>query len=450
LADAFNQAMRLLMPIKVLLLLFLLQGMDALGLDKQVKGVMPASFTKSSQTISFGYLPDRRFGDSPFLLTATASSHLPVQFSVASGPAIINNQTVILTGSGKVIIRASQVGNDDYYPAHEVERYFNVNKANQWIVFPDITSRTMMDSPFQIAATASSGFPVELNISAGPATVSGNTVHLTGEGLVTIRAYQAGNADYNSAPYVSQTFNVTKVNQQIVFSDLSEKVQAGDDFQLTAVSSSGLPVTCRILSGPATMRTSTLVTMQGIGKVRVRAYQEGNHVYYPSTIDSFFCIRPIRPFIRANGLVLNSSSWEGNQWFLDDQLIEGADTRTITVSRDGNYTVQIANTESVCSPSYISLPYELRITSLAESGEEGWTLSPNPARDYLRIQFKGASSAKIKCILYTHTGKAVLEKAAPADKEEEYRLPVSHLKPGLYLLQIIADKQITRKKVVIE
>jgi len=438
------------MPIKVLLLLFLFQGIDALGLDKRVKVAMPNQFTKSSQTISFDYLPDRRLGDMPFLLTATASSHLPVRFSIASGPAIIDGQTVIVTGAGKVTIRASQEGNDDYYPAHKVERYFNINKANQWIVFPEISNRTMMDSPFQIAATASSGFPVELNISAGPATISGNTVHLTGEGLVTIRAYQAGNSDYNSAPYASQTFNVTKVNQRIIFNDLWEKVQAGDDFQLTAVSSSGLPVTCSILSGPATMRTSTLVTMLGIGKVRVRAYQEGNQVYYPATIDSFFCIRPVRPFIRANGLVLNSSSLVGNQWFRNDKLIEGADTRTITVNRDGTYTVQIANNESVCGPSDISLPYELRITSLVESGEEGWTFSPNPARDYLRIQFKGPSPAKIKCILYSHTGKAVLEKAAPAEKEEEYRLPVSHLKPGLYLLQIIADKQTAWKKVVIE
>lgn len=438
------------MPTKVMLLLFLLQGMDALGLDTRVKGTRPVSFTKSSQTISFDYLPDRRFGDSPFLLTATASSHLPVQFRVVSGPAIIHNYTVVLTGAGKVTIRASQQGNDDYYPAHEVERYFNVNKANQWIVFPDLTSRTMLDTPFQIAVTASSDLPVELSVSAGPATLSGNTVHLTGEGLVTIRAYQAGDSDYNSAPYVSQTFNVTKVNQQITFGDLSEKVQAGDDFQLTAVSNSGLPVACRILSGPATMRTSTLVTMLGIGKVRVRASQEGNHAYYPATIDSFFCIRPVRPFISASGLVLNSSSLVGNQWFLDDKLIEGADTRALTINREGHYTVQIANNDSVCGPSDVSLPYELRITSLAEFGQEGWVLSPNPARDYLRIQFKGAFPAKVKCILYTHTGKAVLEEATLAEKEEAYRLPVNHLKPGLYLLQIIADQHTGWQKVVIE
>jgi hypothetical protein len=434
----------------VLMLFFLLQGWVALGKNHSVNADISSAYTKSNQIITVDHLPDRRFGDPAFLLIASASSGLPVRFRVVSGPALINDQTVTLTGAGKIIIRASQEGNDDYYPAEEVERYFNVNKANQSISLPDISSRTMLDAPFQIDATASSGLPVELSVAAGPATISGNSVMLTEEGLVTIRAYQAGNIDYNSAPYQSQTFNVTKVNQQIHFNNLSERVQAGDDFYLIATSPSGLPVSCSILSGPAAMRTSTLVTPLGIGRVRVRAYQEGNHLYYPATIDSFFCIKPVRPFITANGMILRSNSPEGNQWFLNGEIIEGADTRAITVTEAGKYTVQIANTDSLCGPSDVSLPYEIRITSLLEHRSEVWIIYPNPARDFLRIQFGNKEyTTQVKCILYSHTGKVVLEKAAPAEKGE-YRIPVSHLKPGLYLLQIVADKQAAWKKVVIE
>ncbi len=48
----------------------------------------------TAQTISFGPLADHTYGDSPFNLSATASSSgLPVGFTIASGPAAISNLT---------------------------------------------------------------------------------------------------------------------------------------------------------------------------------------------------------------------------------------------------------------------------------------------------------------------------------------------------------------------
>src|SRR5262249_42535015 len=47
------------------------------------------TLTKASQTISFGPLAGKAYGDAPFTVSATASSGLPVSFAVASGPATI-------------------------------------------------------------------------------------------------------------------------------------------------------------------------------------------------------------------------------------------------------------------------------------------------------------------------------------------------------------------------
>jgi hypothetical protein len=43
-----------------------------------------------TQLINFGALADKVFGDAPFEQTATASSGLPVSYSVVSGPATVN------------------------------------------------------------------------------------------------------------------------------------------------------------------------------------------------------------------------------------------------------------------------------------------------------------------------------------------------------------------------
>ncbi|MEM8909995.1 MAG: GEVED domain-containing protein, partial [Bacteroidota bacterium] len=79
----------------------------------------------------------------------------------------------------------------------------------QSITFSEISDRSTNDLPFVIEATASSGLPVVFEITAGPATIDGNLLSLTGDpGIVTVRAYQDGNAEYHPAPDVFQSFNV--------------------------------------------------------------------------------------------------------------------------------------------------------------------------------------------------------------------------------------------------
>ncbi|HEX7330065.1 MAG TPA: cadherin-like domain-containing protein [Pyrinomonadaceae bacterium] len=79
------------------------------------------------QTITFGALANKIFGDAPFTLNATASSGLPVSFSIVSGPATIFGNTLTITGIGTVVVRASQEGNENYSAAIPVEQSFRVD-----------------------------------------------------------------------------------------------------------------------------------------------------------------------------------------------------------------------------------------------------------------------------------------------------------------------------------
>jgi probable HAF family extracellular repeat protein len=163
---------------------------------------------QTAQTISFGALSLRTFGEPPFAVSATATSSLPVTFSVVSGPATISGSTVTLTGTGTVTIRASQAGNLSYAAATPVDRSFTV-AASQTITFGALSDRYFVAGTFTVAATASSGLPVTFSIASGPATISGNTISLTGTGAVTVRASQAGNVSVPAATPVDRTFNVT-------------------------------------------------------------------------------------------------------------------------------------------------------------------------------------------------------------------------------------------------
>jgi uncharacterized repeat protein (TIGR03803 family) len=82
-----------------------------------------------SQTITFGALPSRLYGSGSFVLSASATSGLPVTFAVTGGPATLVGSTVTITGAGLVSITATQSGNGTYSPASPVLQTFSVTPA---------------------------------------------------------------------------------------------------------------------------------------------------------------------------------------------------------------------------------------------------------------------------------------------------------------------------------
>ncbi len=140
---------------------------------------------------------------------------------------------------------------------------------NQTITFNPIADKYSNDPPFALSATASSGLPVTFSVVSGPATITGNTVTLSGSpGTVTIRASQEGNADYNAAPPVDRSFTVNVVLASYPTTNTAQISVAPNP--ATQV----LHVTLPNATGSASLRllNSTgqqIVTMAGIEQSRV-------------------------------------------------------------------------------------------------------------------------------------------------------------------------------------
>lgn len=101
------------------------------------------------------------------------------------------------------------------------------NGQLQFIEFTAIPNKLTTDPPFELEATATSGLPVEFEITEGPATIDGNVVTLTGEaGMVTIKASQPGNGTWAPAPDVFQSFEV--VDPTAYSADLTIRRPADD------------------------------------------------------------------------------------------------------------------------------------------------------------------------------------------------------------------------------
>jgi hypothetical protein len=184
---------------------------DASLSDIQI-GASYASVTHTlltSQTITFSPVTSPvTYPAGPFTLAATASSGLPVTFSVLSGPALVNGSTLTITGVGTVVVAANQVGNYLYAPAPQVTQSIVVNVSSS----PTPTTALLAYEPFnETSGTTLSGASGggDSGWNAGWVEQEGSTVEpgyqiasanpLSYTGLQPTTNYAIGGYQYQSA-----------------------------------------------------------------------------------------------------------------------------------------------------------------------------------------------------------------------------------------------------------
>lgn len=395
---------------------------------------------KASQTVTFGPLINKIFGDASFTLTATASSGLPVSYSSSNtSVATISGNTVTITGAGTTTITARQSGNKNYHEAIEIAQTLTVDKASQTINFGTLAEKTMGDAAFDLTATASSGLAVNYESSNQEvATISGSIVTIVGAGTTTITALQPGNENYLAASIVSQSLIVKKKSQTIAFAELADRTIGDDPFDLTAIASSGLTVSYTSPSDKISISGSR-VSLVKPGRASITASQMGDDEYLEAaSVTRSFCIRPAMPTISfsddTGSPLLTSSAGEGNQWFFNGVAIDGATGSTLEPTAPGIYSVQVHVDDCVSDFS----PSQALIVLDAEShaGDISINAFPNPTADWLTVSFGNLRGKKAVTIFHLNG----MEKAFQQIEEQEARFLVTDYAQGSYVVQVKAGK----------
>jgi hypothetical protein len=185
---------------------------------------IPQSFNvaKAAQSITFGALVNKTFGDPAFSLSATGggSGNAVTFLSTTTGVCTVSSTTVTIVGVGTCAITADQAGDGNYNAASQVPQSFMVGKGSQTITFNALGDKTLGDPAFTVSATGggSGNAVIFSSTTTSVCTVSTATVTLVASGLCTVAANQAGSANYNAAPQVTQSFavNVASVPRMAV------------------------------------------------------------------------------------------------------------------------------------------------------------------------------------------------------------------------------------------
>jgi hypothetical protein len=167
---------------------------------------------QQAQTIAFNSLTPVTYGAAPITLSATATSGLPVTFTVKSGPATLNGNVLTATGAGSVVIAADQAGNTLWQAATEVTQTLTIGKAAPAAIgLASSSNPVLVQNAVTLTATVSSatGSPtgtvtfLDGSTPLGTATLAGGVATLTTSGLAvgshTITAVYGGDGNFVSA-----------------------------------------------------------------------------------------------------------------------------------------------------------------------------------------------------------------------------------------------------------
>ena len=325
------------------------------------------------QTISFtSTSPNPGVVGGTYVATATGgASGNPVTFSIdpsANGSCSMSGGTVTFASVGTCVVDANQAGNAIYGAATQVQQSFGVI-GTQTVTFTSTSPNPAVvgGTYTPVATGGASGNPVSLSIDAsskGSCSLSGARVTFVAPGTCVIDANQAGDASYQAAPQVQQSFAVVGT-QTITFTSTSPNpaVVGGTYAPIATGGPSGNPVSLSIdasSKGSCSLSGAT-VTFVAPGTCVIDANQAGNASYQAA------------PQVQQSFAVVGTQTVTFTSTPPSSEIVGGTYTPTATGGASGNpVTFSIdASSQGSCSISGATVTFVAAGTCVVDANQAG-------------------------------------------------------------------------------
>jgi hypothetical protein len=171
-----------------------------------VAGTVTLTENKAAATVTLGNLSQAYSGSVLAVTATTDPTNLAVGFTYMQ-----NGQPASPTNVGSYLVTAT-INNVNY--SGTTTGTLTITQAAQIITFMPPPSPVLFGvAPIGLSATGgASGDAVIFSVVSGPGSVSGSTLTIIGAGTVVVAANQAGNANFSTAPQVTQSIVVTNIS----------------------------------------------------------------------------------------------------------------------------------------------------------------------------------------------------------------------------------------------
>jgi len=325
--------------------------------------------TLTAQTITFSQSLAKKYSDSPFVLSASASSTLGLTWASSNlAVATIVSNVATFHALGTSDITALQAGNATYAPAKYIKT-LTVAKGDQIITFNVLPVKTFGDTDFTISAVASSALPVSFaSDNTSVATVTGNSVHIVGAGTAVITASQPGNSLWNAAPDVPRTLTVNKAAATVTLGSLTTTYNSLPRAATASTIPAGLSVSFTY-DGSATLpkNAGSYVVVATINDINYQGSTSGTFIINKATLTAtadnkskiYGSVNPPLTITYSGFFGSDAAGDLDTPPVVATTVLQGSDTGpypiTLTGGTDNNYT--ILNNNGVLTVNKASLTF---------------------------------------------------------------------------------------------
>ena len=245
------------------------------------------SIGKLSQTITFGALANKTYGDPAFTVSATADSGLTVTFSTLSTTActVTPEGVVTIVGAGTCTITASQAGDATHAAADDVSQSFTISPATATLTFVSADlAQTYDGSPRSVGVTTN---PAGIGTVTVTYTGISPTVYATSQTAPTAAGSYTVNASLSNPNYTASPISGT-----LVIAKASSSTSITCPATATTYTGSAITPCTATATGPGGLNESVTVTYSNnvnVGTATADATYDGdaNHAGSTATQKSF-------------------------------------------------------------------------------------------------------------------------------------------------------------------
>ncbi|MEN0048527.1 MAG: T9SS type A sorting domain-containing protein, partial [Bacteroidota bacterium] len=140
------------------------------------------------------------------------------------------------------------------------------------------------------------------------------------------------------------------------------------------------------------------------------------------------------------------------QWYLNDEIIEGATETSLCTEEFGIYTLEVTNVNTGCINRFSQeVDFDVKIencnlTSVEALALEDFRLYPNPTNAWVNVEFDLSLSNDVELNLFDVVGKA--QNISTSKINRGLSLNLENLPSGIYWLQLTLNGKVTTRKIV--
>jgi hypothetical protein len=364
----------------------------------------PLTFTADNKTMAYGSpVPTLTYTLSGLVngeTAATVVSNTPTLTTTATSSSAVGTYSITIT-QALVTVSSNYTINSSSFVNGTLTV---ITGTAQTVTFNSLPNVTYGVAAFALSASSDSGLTVTYTVS-GPASLANNVLSVTGAGTVTVTASQAGNATYNPAKSVSQSFTVAKAAMTITADNKTRVNNTWNPTLTYTITGLVNGDTAAVLNGgPSISTTATASSPAGDYPITLASVTNENGTY-PSATNYTITLVSGTLTVTSGGPAQSFNMTLSSQSL---SIVDGSVGQvTLTIAPVNYYNGKLnlsctglpANASCIFSPSplNVTLYYSSSVTETPNSTQGTLTISTSnaPVVGSLRSSGKGIYSAAI-------------------------------------------------------